>query len=110
MNRVRFGPHPLPPPPLELIRREAALHADGVVYFIGGRRGAVKIGFTTQTPAVRLAALQTGSPVRLFVLATMPGRERDEQAVQMHFKASRLHGEWFRRTLELRAFIAELAR
>lgn len=64
------------------------------VYFIGDPAVAIKIG-TTQSVAMRLRYLQTGSPIPLRVLATHPGSEGIEQAYHSRFRDYRLHGEWF---------------
>ena len=69
------------------------------VYAIGCELGLVKIG-KANNPEMRLAALQTGSPVQLSILGI---RQFDtpEQAIiaerELHteFGAKRKHGEWF---------------
>lgn len=80
--------------------------AKGYVYFVGGRDGPVKIGFTVDV-ASRLSTLQTGSPTPLSVLAVVAGSPADERAYHRRFKGIRLHGEWFKRTTDL---LAELER
>jgi hypothetical protein len=71
---------------------------DPVVYFIGTAT-RTKIG-TTVDLRTRLATLQVGSPERLAVVGTMPGDEIEEARVHAHFRARRLHGEWFSLTPE----------
>jgi|ERR1700676_3211289 len=72
-------------------------------YFIQGQvTGLIKIGRAID-PCKRLKGLQVGSPDRLVILGTC---EADiEQATQRQFKENRAHGEWFRATPELMAFI-----
>jgi hypothetical protein len=69
----------------------------GIVYFVQGHgSGPVKIGYTDRPMDVRLAGLQTGSPVRLRVLATHAGDREMERRLHTMFRDWRLHGEWFR--------------
>lgn len=69
----------------------------GLVYFIASEK-AIKIGYTTRSPGERLAALQTGSPEPLEVLAVLaPASLADERAIHRALAAHRLHGEWFDR-------------
>jgi hypothetical protein len=76
------------------------------VYFVAG--GAyVKIGFTdARTPGDRLTAMQTGSPVKLKVLAFVPGGRTEEQKLHARFATERRHGEWFAVSQELARLIA----
>ena len=79
-----------------------------VVYFIASTRPeCVKIGWTTQPPEVRLAMFQTGSPVPLCLLGTMPGGRYEEGKLHRRFRSFRVRkgGEWFRLVPELREFI-----
>lgn len=79
---------------------------DGVIYFAqheGG--GPIKIGFTRSGVRLRLAALQTGNPEPLRVLAVVDGTARQERALHDMFAASRRNGEWFEPTEGLLAFI-----
>lgn len=69
----------------------------GVVYCIGeARGGVVKIGYTAGDPAVRLTALQTGSPRPLRLLGLMPGSLKDEARLHAEFANLAVSGEWFR--------------
>lgn len=66
-----------------------------VVYFIGPKRGdLVKIGYAADLVS-RLRHLQTGSPVKLEVLAAIAGGLDLERTYHRQFAAHRLHGEWF---------------
>lgn len=57
--------------------------------------GPVKFGYTGGTAESRLDDLQTGSPVKLVVVATTSGQATDEADVHRALKSHRLHGEWF---------------
>lgn len=84
--------------------------ATGVVYFIQPIEGGlVKIGFTTGLAIDRLASLQTGSPVRLRIIGTMRGTVLDEQRLHGLFAEEREHGEWFRPTERLLAWVTALS-
>ena len=67
----------------------------GVVYFIRGAGGAIKIGFTVRSVKERTIEYQAGSPVPLTLLATREGWQTLEAEYHRHFAAHRLHGEWF---------------
>jgi hypothetical protein len=66
----------------------------GHVYFIGSENSPVKIGFTTNNPEARLSGLQTGSPIKLKVLGSVPSVGKGEKLLHAIFEKSRLHGEW----------------
>lgn len=66
------------------------------LYFIGSRDGPVKIGVTTNVPQ-RLESLQTGSHLKLEVLATTEGDTWLEREYHRFFAHCRLYGEWFDR-------------
>jgi hypothetical protein len=79
-----------------------------MIYFVTSHddpNGLVKIGYTKGDVEVRLAALQTGSPVRLAVLATVDGGRQEELRLHECFARSRAHGEWFWPSQEIRDFI-----
>lgn len=78
-----------------------------MIYFIQAEGvGHIKIGFTADEDVlVRLADLQTGSPVPLRVLGTTPGAVVEEKNLHRRFAAHRVHGEWFRPVPELLALI-----
>jgi hypothetical protein len=80
-----------------------------VIYFIQAEGiGHIKIGFTDGTDAdSRLATLQTGSPVPLRVLHTMPGTMEDEKNLHRRFASASAGGEWFKAIPELLAMIPE---
>ena len=79
-----------------------------IVYFVGGETGPVKIGFTQQAMKARLVCIQNGSPVKLYVLATVRAHRNLERLYHRQFSAHRLHGEWFERSPEIQAEIDRL--
>jgi hypothetical protein len=75
------------------------------VYFITCReRGICKIGYA-QNAKARRSSLQTASPTRLVLEATLPGSRELERKFHERFAEQRLSGEWFRITDELDALI-----
>lgn len=66
-----------------------------MIYFIQqGADGPIKIGHTTN-PRTRIPTLQTGSPVRLRLLKTIPGGRSRESQIHGQLSGYRLEGEWF---------------
>ena len=81
----------------------------GCVYFLQQDKGdPIKIG-KAQNIEKRFSDIQNMLPVRLRVLATIPGGFELEGQLHKRFAASRLHGEWFRPTPGLLALIQEHA-
>ncbi|CAN99120.1 hypothetical protein sce8948 [Sorangium cellulosum So ce56] len=79
------------------------------VYFIQEPKdGAIKIGYTSGPVERRRAALQTGHPEPLRVLATMDGDRSTEADLHARFGQYRRKGEWFAPHRELIQFIAAL--
>ncbi len=76
-----------------------------MIYFIQAEGvGHIKIGFTADGDAEgRMANLQTGSPVPLRLLGTMPGTMEDEKDLQRRFASSKVIGEWFKPIAEIMA-------
>jgi hypothetical protein len=86
------------------------LQSHRYVYFIrpvGG--GPIKIGNTDKLDA-RFKTIQACCPVRLELLAYAHGGHLLEKALHRKFRKSRLHGEWFRATPNLKKLISLLAR
>lgn len=79
-----------------------------LVYFVGGDEGPIKIGFTQQPIKERLKSIQNGSPIKLRVLATMPGVRKKEAWYHRLYAAHRLHGEWFERHPDILAEIERI--
>jgi hypothetical protein len=80
---------------------------EGEIYVIGFG-DYVKIGFTSGPLQNRLATIQTGCPEPLVVYASIPGAMRLERELHRRFAASRLEGEWFRKTPELLGYIEQI--
>lgn len=66
----------------------------------------VKIGFTAGPVSKRLAALQTGSPIAITVLAEIQGSAQLERALHARFANLRGSGEWFRNEGDLAEWVA----
>lgn len=72
-----------------------------MLYFIaaGTEAMAIKIGYTADATAdTRLATLQTGNHLPLFLLAFGPGTLADEQELHTLHRADNIRGEWFKPT------------
>lgn len=68
----------------------------------------IKIGFTSKPMALRLRTLQTGNSYQLRVLGTKEsGAKSEEERFRNRFRASRIRGEWYRRTPELMDLIRQ---
>ncbi|PTQ64500.1 Meiotically Up-regulated Gene 113 (MUG113) protein [Sphingomonas sp. PP-CE-3G-477] len=81
----------------------------GVVYFIGNlEHKIVKIGFTAGSVLGRLKGIQTGSPVRLSILAYIEGTREDEARLHRTFSPIGLFGEWFSIEGKLDSFLCYL--
>jgi len=88
----------------------------GYVYFIGPEAmlcrsaddelSVVKIGYTSSDPKVRLAQLQTGSPVQLNIFAHIVGSVELERAFHRAFEQMGRCGEWFMCEFKLRDFLS----
>lgn len=90
-----------------LTAMELAIAArDGSSVYFAGSGGQVKIGWSRKVSA-RLAQLQTGSPIPIKLLGTMPGGRAVERRLHQQFAHLRLAGEWFADDPELLAYIGE---
>jgi len=49
-----------------------------------------------------------GSPVKLELLASVPGYANEESGLHTRFQELRHHGEWFEATSELEAYIMSI--
>jgi hypothetical protein len=96
-----------PTPSCPWVPSQRVVRAVPRVYFISDCNdvGPIKIGVAECVDS-RLEGLQTGSPVLLKVLATVPGGYAAERKLHRRFSATRLHGEWFERTPALLREIA----
>ena len=83
---------------------------DGWVYFVrSAPKTPVKIGFSGHTSlSARVAALQTGSPYKLRIVAQALGSVDDERVCHQIFAADRVAGEWFKDTPRIVAFMNRL--
>lgn len=80
--------------------RPPATMPKGVTYIIAADSSDLfKIGRTTGDPNIRLAAMQTGSPLPLSIVCTLPHASW-ETVLHHHFAAKRRQGEWFELTPE----------
>lgn len=78
----------------------------GWVYFIVcTETGRCKIGFTRHNVEKRIAGLQMGSASQLALLAMHPGTTSTERRLHEKFGEDRLHGEWFKVSDQLRAYL-----
>lgn len=78
----------------------------GWVYFVVcADLNRCKIGFTSGKVEKRIKNLQTGSPSQLALLVAHPGSTETERALHERFANSRVVGEWFDLTPELRAYM-----
>lgn len=67
----------------------------GFVYVVGAKGSSlVKVGFS-KDPESRLAELQIGSPLKLYIEGVWRGSKTDECEIHVLLKDSRSHGEWF---------------
>lgn len=54
-----------------------------------------KIGFTSGDVSKRISALQTGNPIPIQLVGTIPGDQKTETALHVRFSEKRVQGEWF---------------
>lgn len=77
------------------------------IYFIKAKTSAcIKIGKAID-PMKRLRGLAMFSPERLELLGVLAEGQHTEKSIHTKFATSRDHGEWFKVTPDLLAFIAE---
>jgi len=91
--------------------REVGVAEDRHVYFIQPTSGGlIKIGSSADIEG-RLRQLQAASPQPLRVVGVIPNAGfKGEQEIHARFASERQHGEWFRPSDALQAFIARLPR
>ena len=82
----------------------------GVVYVIAADSGEIKIGYSSGDGWKRLRALQTSCPMGLKILFTFSANRGDERRLHSYFKSSRIRGEWYRLSAEIRVFISDVER
>ena len=59
------------------------------------KSGFIKIGYTAGNAERRMAQLQTGQPLKLKLLGTIPGEREGEIGLHREFEEFRINGEWF---------------
>lgn len=74
---------------------------DGFVYAITDGHGAVKIGFTSSDPNLRLRDLNVGHPYKLKIVDTVPGTLGTESAIHRRLKHIWIRGEWFQESPDI---------
>ena len=75
-----------------------------MIYFIRSYNEFVKIG-TSIDPHSRKNGLQTANPKKLHIQAVLEGSYKTEKGIHDLFKKSRVRGEWFRYTEEIKWYI-----
>jgi hypothetical protein len=67
-----------------------------MIYFVrAGKRGCIKIGYTDQPIARRLALLQSACPMKLYLLLVVQGSAATEARLHRKFASLHRRGEWF---------------
>lgn len=80
----------------------------GNVYVVRDDLGRLKIGWTGGSVERRARGIEKASGHPLEIVASFQGTRRDERQVHEQLAASRLHGEWFRPSAEVYAWIGTL--
>jgi hypothetical protein len=79
------------------------------VYFIGPKNMAtIKIGHS-KNPWARLSNLQSGSPTKNYVLATIRTTESGDRWLAEHFRELKINGEWFSPNHKMTSLIKALS-
>lgn len=79
-----------------------------MIYFIqAGKNGPIKIGYTENDIASRMAQLQTGCPYELKLLWKIHGNQEKEVEIHNDFEHERICGEWFRPSRMLLEYIED---
>jgi hypothetical protein len=80
----------------------------GTLYFIQeGTGGAIKIGWTSGDPAVRLRTFQVGNSFQLLLIGAVKAMPDEETGWHVRFAKSCKRSEWFYPTADLLEAIAE---
>jgi excisionase family DNA binding protein len=88
------------------IRGEAV---DEKIYFIqAGDAGPIKIGYTLNSVANRLAGIQTGNHEELRIIGVMPGGRATEAEIHEQIAQHRIRGEWFHPHADVFALLRRL--
>jgi hypothetical protein len=80
------------------------------IYFVEAcGLGFMKIGITAgESVSERLGSIQTGCPVKVELVLSIPGDTATERAIHKHFHKQRSYGEWFSPSDELDRFMKDL--
>lgn len=73
----------------------------------GDRAALVKFGFSS-SPSSRLNTLQTGSPVKLEIIAACRGLRHHEKMIHGRLRRDRVYGEWFQRSANVEEVIRHI--
>ena len=104
---------PIPNAPdynISSMKRLRSCHKKNVeylVYFIEGA-GRIKIGIAKNIEE-RFRVIQTGSPVPLTLITSIPGGHKLEKELHERFEHLLCHGEWFEAAPELMRYIESQA-
>lgn len=82
----------------------------GSIYFLESDIGLIKIG-SSRKLETRIFGLALSNAGSLRLLGYIPAKKDEmfllERSIHAMFESSRMHGEWFNKTVELEAFIAQ---
>jgi hypothetical protein len=76
----------------------------GHIYFITDFQ-TIKIGFSKSSPARRMVHMQTGHPLPLYLVGSIPATKHQEAMLHRRFEHLRTRGEWFRVEYDLLDYI-----
>jgi transcriptional regulator with AAA-type ATPase domain len=80
-----------------------------MIYFIQqGKTGPIKIGYTENDIAKRLASLQVASAEKLTLLGVIEGGKKQEKLIHKFFHANQMEGEWFKPVPAIQDYILSL--
>ena len=66
-----------------------------MIYFVRAGNEGIKIGRTLLDPSCRMAAMQTGCPIKLTLIGMVEGSKQREKELHRQFKRFKVRGEWF---------------
>ena len=81
-----------------------------LVYFLQlGDGGPIKVGVAVN-PLTRMANIQAGSSVPVFLRGVVPGSYDKEREIHQHLAGHRIRGEWFTPAPEVLVYVRRLIR
>lgn len=104
-NKLTWRRADIAPVHIDEVREQS--RASEIVYFLSAG-DFVKIGKATGDAHDRVAALKTGCPFPIRILATTPGGYELERELHKRFRHLRSHGEWFHAAPELLRYVASI--